>query len=28
MAHRWRAAGEDDVEVPYGPTGPPTEVTP
>jgi cytochrome d ubiquinol oxidase subunit I len=26
MARRWRAAAEDDSEVPYGPSGPPAEV--
>ena len=26
MARRWRAAEEDDSEVPYGPSGPPAEV--
>jgi cytochrome bd ubiquinol oxidase subunit I len=25
MARRWRAEGEDDLEVPYGPSGPPAE---
>jgi len=25
MAQRWRAEGEDDLEVPYGPSGPPAE---
>jgi cytochrome d ubiquinol oxidase subunit I len=27
MARRWRAEGEDDLEVPYGPSGPPAEAT-
>jgi hypothetical protein len=26
MARRWRAAGEDDSDVPYGPSPPPAEV--
>jgi hypothetical protein len=25
MARRWRAADEDDVDVPYGPSGRPAE---